>query len=69
MITIPWANLPQWEFCYDTLLGALRALAPKATALQLAADFKSRDALEAFDALLQLFGAQQQLANSKSPAQ
>jgi hypothetical protein len=66
MITIPWANLPQWEFFYDTILGAL---ASKATALQLAADFKSRDALEAFDALLQLFGAQQQLANSKSPAQ
>jgi anti-anti-sigma factor len=56
------------QFCYETILGALKALAPKATALQLAADFKSRDALEASDALLQLFGAQQQFANSKSPA-
>jgi len=34
----------------------------------LAADFKSRDALEASDALLQLFGVQEQFANSKSPA-
>jgi anti-anti-sigma factor len=57
------------QFCYETILGALKALAPKATALQLAADFKSHDALEASDALLQLFGAQQQFANSKSPAQ
>jgi hypothetical protein len=57
------------QFCYETILGALKALAPKATALQLAADFKSRDALEASDALLQLFGAQQEFANSKSPAQ
>jgi anti-anti-sigma factor len=56
------------QFCYTTILGALRALAPKATALQLAADFKSHDALEASEALLQLFAAQQQLVSSKSPA-
>jgi hypothetical protein len=55
--------------CYETVLGSLKALTPKATALQLAADFKSRDALDASDALLQLFGAQPQLANLKSPAQ
>jgi anti-anti-sigma factor len=56
------------QFCYTTILGALRGLAPKATALQLAADFKSYDALEASEALLQLFAAQQQLVNSKSAA-
>jgi anti-anti-sigma factor len=56
------------QFCYTTILGALRALAPRATALQLAADFKTHDALEASEALLQLFAAQQQLVNSKSPA-
>ena len=50
------------QFCYTTILGSLRALAPKATALQLAADFKSHDALAASEALLQLFGAQQQFA-------
>jgi anti-anti-sigma factor len=56
------------QFCYTTILGSLRALAPKATALQLAADFKSHDALAASEALLQLFGAQQQFVNSKSHA-
>jgi anti-anti-sigma factor len=56
------------QFCYQTVLGSLKTLAPKATALQLAADFKSRDALDASEALLQLFGAQQQFLNAKSPA-
>jgi hypothetical protein len=56
------------QFCYTTILGALRALAPRATALQLAADFKSHDALEASEALLQLFAAQKQLVDAKSPA-
>lgn len=56
------------QFCYETILGSLKKLAPKATALQLAADFKSRDALEASETLLQLFGAQQQFVDSKSPA-
>jgi len=55
------------QFCYETILGSLRTLAPKATALQLAADFKSRDALEASETLLQLFGVQQQFVNAKSP--
>jgi anti-anti-sigma factor len=57
------------HFCSGTVLGSLRALAPKATTLQLAADFKSRDALEASEALLQLFGAQPHLVSSKSLAQ
>ena len=56
------------QLCYERVLGSLRALAPKATALQLAPDFKSRDALEASEALLQLFGAQRQFVDSKSPA-
>jgi anti-anti-sigma factor len=56
------------QLCYETVLGSLRTLAPKATALQLASDFKSRDALEASEVLLQLFAVQPQLVNSKSPA-
>jgi anti-sigma B factor antagonist len=55
------------QFCYETVLGSLRALAPKTTTLQLAADFKSRDALDASEALLQLFGAQQ-FVSAKSVA-
>jgi anti-sigma B factor antagonist len=53
------------QFCYETILGSLRTLAPKATAMQLAADFKSRDALEASETLLQLFAAQQQCEKSR----
>jgi anti-anti-sigma factor len=41
----------------ETVLRSLTALAPKATALQLDADFKIRDAREATDALLQMFGS------------
>jgi anti-anti-sigma factor len=40
----------------ETVLRSLTALAPKATALQLDVDFKIRDAREATDALLQMFG-------------
>jgi anti-anti-sigma factor len=56
------------QFCYETVLGSLRALAPKATTLQLAADFKSRDALEASEALLQLFATQQHFVSAKGLA-
>ena len=41
----------------ETILSSLKALAPKATALKLDADFRGRDANEASEALLQLFGA------------
>jgi anti-anti-sigma factor len=41
----------------DTVLRTLTALAPQAKALQLDADFRIRDAREATDALLQMFGA------------
>jgi anti-sigma B factor antagonist len=57
------------HFCYETVLGSLRTLAPKSTTLQLAADFKSRDAFEASETLLQLFGIQQHLVSSKSLTQ
>jgi hypothetical protein len=40
----------------ETVVNTLTALAPKATALRLAADFKIRDAREATNALLQMFG-------------
>jgi anti-sigma B factor antagonist len=40
----------------ETVVNTLTALAPKATAIRLAADFKIRDAREATDALLQMFG-------------
>jgi PleD family two-component response regulator len=40
----------------ETVLRSLTALAPKATALQLDVDLKIRDAREATDALLQMFG-------------
>jgi len=40
----------------ETVVGTLTALAPTATALKLAADFKIRDAEEATDALRQMFG-------------
>ncbi len=40
----------------ETVLRSLTALAPKATPLQLDVDFKIRDAREATDALLQMFG-------------
>jgi DNA-binding NtrC family response regulator len=45
------------QLCNETVLGSLRALAPKAAPLQLAADFKTRDALDASESLLQLFRA------------
>jgi anti-anti-sigma factor len=41
----------------ETVLRTLTALAPKATALQLDAEFKIRDAREATEALLQMFEA------------
>jgi anti-anti-sigma factor len=41
----------------ETMLRSLTALAPKATALRLDADFKIRDAREATEELLQMFGA------------
>jgi DNA-binding NtrC family response regulator len=40
----------------ETVVNTLTALAPKATMMRLAADFKIRDAQEASDALLQMFG-------------
>ena len=40
----------------ETVVHSLTALSPKANVLQLAADFKIRDAQEATDALLQMFG-------------
>jgi anti-anti-sigma factor len=40
----------------ETVLNSLTALAPKAAALRLDADFKIRDAREATNALLQMFG-------------
>jgi anti-anti-sigma factor len=48
------------QLCSEPVVGSLKALAPKATTLQLAPDFKSRDALDATSALLQLFGVQRQ---------
>jgi anti-anti-sigma factor len=45
------------QLCNETVLASLRALAPKATSLQLAANFKTRDALDAGESLLQLFRA------------
>jgi hypothetical protein len=45
------------QLCNETVLGSLRALAPKAASLHLAADFKTRDALDAGESLLQLFRA------------
>ncbi len=41
----------------ETVLTSLRALAPGAAVLQLDADFKARDAHQATEALLQMFGA------------
>jgi anti-anti-sigma factor len=41
----------------ETVVHSLSALSPKANVLQLAPDFKIRDAQEATDALLQMFGA------------
>jgi anti-anti-sigma factor len=41
----------------DKVARDLSALAPKASAMQLSADFKCRDAIEATEALLQMFGA------------
>jgi anti-anti-sigma factor len=40
----------------ETVVNTLTALAPKATMMRLDADFKIRDAQEASDALLQMFG-------------
>jgi anti-anti-sigma factor len=50
------------QLCSPPVVGSLKALAPKASTLQLAPDFKNRDALEATSALLQLFGVQSQSA-------
>jgi anti-anti-sigma factor len=41
----------------ETVIHTLTTLSPKATALRLAPDFKIRDAREATDALLQMFGS------------
>ena len=41
----------------ETVVHSLTALSPRANVLRLAADFKIRDAREATDALLQMFGA------------
>jgi anti-anti-sigma factor len=56
------------QLCSETVVGSLKAMAPRAAALQLAADFKSRDALEATEALLQLFTPQQIFSIPKSSA-
>ena len=48
------ADSPQ--LCSESVVGSLKSLAPKAAALQLAADFKKRDALDATSTLLDLFG-------------
>jgi anti-sigma B factor antagonist len=45
------------QLASETVLKTLTGLAPKAKALQLDADFKIRDAREATEALLQMFGA------------
>lgn len=41
----------------ETILSSLKALAPNATALKLDADFRTRDAHEASETLLKMFGA------------
>jgi anti-anti-sigma factor len=46
------------QLCSEPVVGSLKALAPKAATLQLAPGFKSRDALDATSALLDLFGVQ-----------
>jgi anti-anti-sigma factor len=48
------------QLCSEPVVVSLKALAPKATTLQLAPGFKSREALDATSALLQLFGVRQQ---------
>lgn len=50
------ADSPQ--LCSEPVVGSLKALAPKAATLQLAGDFKRRDALDATATLLDLFGVQ-----------
>jgi anti-anti-sigma factor len=55
------------ELCYAPALGSLKAMSPKATAMQLAADFKGREAMDATETLLQMFGRQQHLIHSTSP--
>jgi DNA-binding response OmpR family regulator len=45
------------QLCNESVLGSLRALVPKAASLQLAANFKTQDALDASESLLQLFRA------------
>jgi anti-anti-sigma factor len=52
----------------QTVVESLRALAPRARALQLGADFKVRGALEATETLLQMFAAQSRFAQSNIPA-
>jgi anti-sigma B factor antagonist len=48
------------QLCSEPVLGALKALAPNATTLQLAPGFKNHDAFDATSALLQLLGVQKQ---------
>jgi anti-anti-sigma factor len=56
------------QFRSESAIGSLKALAPKAAALQLGADFKCRDAIEATEALLRLFGtARPSMALRKNP--
>ncbi len=58
------------QLCSETVMGSLKKLVPKAATLQLAADFKCRDAIEATEALLQLFEleAQRHSVNPRGPA-
>ena len=56
------------HFSSETVLRSLKALAPGASALHLGENFKSRDAHEASEVLLQMLGANTNSVNSKSPA-
>ena len=51
------------QLCSEPVVGSLKALAPKATTLQLAPGFESREAMDATSALLQLFGVRHQTPN------
>ncbi len=54
------------QFSSETVLRSLKALAPSASAFHLGADFNCRDAHQATEALLRLFGANSASASSKS---
>jgi anti-anti-sigma factor len=51
------------QLCSEPVVVSLKTLAPKATTLQLAPGFKSRDAFDATSVLLGLFGVRQQSLN------